>query len=415
MVTVHDHLELGHIELREGARPSRSSRAATRRLGARGRRRARRGAPAQRRDGLAGAARARARLAAERPTGQRRSARVRRPHRPPRPASPRRAEASRPSPAPAPAPRCSRATRSGPARDRRRARHPAGRRAQAGVTPEAKLEIVRALQQGGAIGGDDGRRRATTGPRSRRPTSAWLWASAARISRGPWPTWSSPRTISPSLTEAVCEGRRLHDNVRRAIAYFVATNASEVLAMLVGALCGASPLTPLQLLWINLLTDVAPALALALEPAEPGVMRRPPRDPAARLLGAADLRALGVDAAAMSGASLSAYAPAAGPPRDEGVHGAGDRAAAPRAGLPRRRRGSRPGGRAPPGQPRTWPARSPPRRRSRRSRSAPVSSAACSGRSASAPGSSRSPWPWARCPRCSAVLWGAPRRLAARS
>ena len=113
----------------------------------------------------------------------------------------------------------------------------------------------------------------------------------------------------PSLTEAVGEGRRLHDNVRRAIAYFVATNTSEVLAMLGRrASAGVSPLTPLQLLWINLLTDVAPALALALEPAEPGVMRRPPRDPAAPLFGPRDYRALGVDAAMMAGASLGAYA-----------------------------------------------------------------------------------------------------------
>ncbi|WP_437535254.1 cation-transporting P-type ATPase [Sorangium sp. So ce726] len=175
------------------------------------------------------------------------------------------------------------------------------------VTPEAKLDIVRALQQGGAIVAMTGDG-VNDGPA--------LKAADVGVAMGKRGT-DIARAVAdvvlaeddlPSLTEAVCEGRRLHDNVRRAIAYFVATNASEVLTMLVGALCGASPLTPLQLLWINLLTDVAPALALALEPAEAGVMQRPPRDPAARLLGAADLRALGVDAAAMSGASLSAYA-----------------------------------------------------------------------------------------------------------
>ncbi|WP_437592549.1 HAD-IC family P-type ATPase [Sorangium sp. So ce1000] len=175
------------------------------------------------------------------------------------------------------------------------------------VTPEAKLDIVRALQQRGAIVAMTGDG-VNDGPA--------LKAADVGVAMGKRGT-DIARAVAdvvlaeddlPSLSAAVCEGRRLHDNVRRAIAYFVATNASEVLAMLVGALCGASPLTPLQLLWINLLTDVAPALALALEPAEPGVMRRPPRDPAARLLGADDLRALGVDAAMMSGASLSAYA-----------------------------------------------------------------------------------------------------------
>ncbi|WP_437337610.1 cation-translocating P-type ATPase [Sorangium sp. So ce394] len=175
------------------------------------------------------------------------------------------------------------------------------------VTPEAKLDIVRALQQRGAIVAMTGDG-VNDGPA--------LKAADVGVAMGKRGT-DIARAVAdvvlaeddlPSLAEAVREGRRLHDNVRRAIAYFVATNASEVLAMLAGALVGASPLTPLQLLWINLLTDIAPALALALEPAEPGVMRRPPRDPAAPLLGGRDLRALGLDAATMSGASLAAYA-----------------------------------------------------------------------------------------------------------
>jgi Ca2+-transporting ATPase len=112
----------------------------------------------------------------------------------------------------------------------------------------------------------------------------------------------------PSLARAIAEGRRLYDNVRRAIEYLVTTNLSEVMAMLLGALAGAPPLGPLHLLWINLLTDVAPALALAIEPAERDLMQRPPRDPAKRIFDRDDLPRIAREAGTMAGASLVAYA-----------------------------------------------------------------------------------------------------------
>jgi Ca2+-transporting ATPase len=111
----------------------------------------------------------------------------------------------------------------------------------------------------------------------------------------------------PAIAEAVAEGRRLYDNVRRAIDYLVATNMSEVLVMLLGGLAMEGPLSPLQLLWLNMLTDVVPALALAAEPAEPDVMRRPPRDPKAQLFGGGDYLRLGRASVLMASASLGAW------------------------------------------------------------------------------------------------------------
>ena len=83
-----------------------------------------------------------------------------------------------------------------------------------------------------------------------------------------------------SIVNAIEEGRVIFDNIQKFIHYLLSTNAGEVLLMLFAALVGwPAPLTAIQILWINLVTDGLPALALAMEPAERGVMRRRPRLP----------------------------------------------------------------------------------------------------------------------------------------
>jgi Ca2+-transporting ATPase len=83
-----------------------------------------------------------------------------------------------------------------------------------------------------------------------------------------------------TIVSAVTEGRRIYDNIRKFIRYMLGTNTGEVLTMGAAILLGMPlPLLPLQILWINLVTDSLPALALGMEPAEKDVMRRPPRPP----------------------------------------------------------------------------------------------------------------------------------------
>ena len=83
-----------------------------------------------------------------------------------------------------------------------------------------------------------------------------------------------------SIVSAVEEGRGIFDNIQKFIHYLLASNASEVLLMLLAALVGwPAPLTAVQLLWINLVTDGLPALALGVEPLERDIMGRPPRPP----------------------------------------------------------------------------------------------------------------------------------------
>jgi len=83
-----------------------------------------------------------------------------------------------------------------------------------------------------------------------------------------------------TIVAAVEEGRVIFDNIRKFIRYLFSCNLSEILVVFAASLIGLPPpLLPLQILWLNLLTDVFPAMALVMEPAEPEVMRRPPRDP----------------------------------------------------------------------------------------------------------------------------------------
>ncbi len=89
-----------------------------------------------------------------------------------------------------------------------------------------------------------------------------------------------------SIVAAVGEGRVLYDNIRKFIKYILMSNVGEILVMLAAPFLGMPlPLLPLQILWINLVTDGLPALALAVEPAEKGTMRRPPRNSTAHILG----------------------------------------------------------------------------------------------------------------------------------
>ena len=83
-----------------------------------------------------------------------------------------------------------------------------------------------------------------------------------------------------TIVNAVEQGRTIYDNIRKFVHYLLSANAGEVLLMFFGALLGwPAPLVPIQILWINLVTDAFPALALGLEPPEPDIMSRPPRPP----------------------------------------------------------------------------------------------------------------------------------------
>lgn len=85
-----------------------------------------------------------------------------------------------------------------------------------------------------------------------------------------------------TITEAVRQGRAIFDNIRKFIRYMLACNLGEVITMFIGVLAGLPlPLFPIQILWVNLVTDGLPGIALGLDPPDEDVMRRPPIQPEA--------------------------------------------------------------------------------------------------------------------------------------
>ena len=152
------------------------------------------------------------------------------------------------------------------------------------VSPTDKLRLVEALRSRGdvvAMLGDGvndvpALRRADIGvAMGRRGTDMAKEAASVILTDDRFPT----------VAAAVEEGRVIFDNVRKFVFYLFSCNLAEILLVLGGGLAGLpAPLLPLQILWLNLVTDTFPALALAAEPGEPTVMREPPRDPRAGIL-----------------------------------------------------------------------------------------------------------------------------------
>jgi len=108
-----------------------------------------------------------------------------------------------------------------------------------------------------------------------------------------------------TIVNAVEEGRIVYDNIRKFVKYTMTSNAGEICVMVLGPLLGMPlPLLPLQILWINLVTDGLPGLALAVEPAERDTMRRPPYPPSEHIMGRGMWRDIGWVGMLMGAVSL---------------------------------------------------------------------------------------------------------------
>ena len=158
------------------------------------------------------------------------------------------------------------------------------------VSPTAKLRIVAAFQRAGEVvamigdGVNDAAalKKADVGvTMGRRGTDVARETAAVVLQDDRFET----------IGVAIREGRTVYDNIRKFVFYLFSCNLAEILVLLGAGLSSTGiPLAPIQILWMNLVTDTVPALALALEPGEADVMQRPPQAPTAGLLSAAFFR-----------------------------------------------------------------------------------------------------------------------------
>jgi Ca2+-transporting ATPase len=175
------------------------------------------------------------------------------------------------------------------------------------VSPAHKLQIVKGLQRAGkvvAMTGDG----INDGPA--------LKAADIGVAMGSSGT-DVARDVADVLLEddelqtmivAVSEGRTIYNNIRKAIHFLMSSNMSEIAVMLAAIGTGlGQPLNPMQLLWINLITDVFPGLALAMEPPEPDVLSHPPRDPDEPIIRRQDMKYYAIETAALTAGTMASY------------------------------------------------------------------------------------------------------------
>jgi Ca2+-transporting ATPase len=172
------------------------------------------------------------------------------------------------------------------------------------VSPEHKLRIVEALQASGEVVAMTGDGVNDAPALKKADIGVAMGIKGTEVAKE-----ASDMVITDdnfaSIVAAIEQGRIIYANIVRFIHYLFSCNLAEILVVFIAILLGwPLPLAALQVLWLNLITDVFPAMALALEPSSPDAMKRPPRDPKEPLVGWGFVRLIGWQGVLLAGLTL---------------------------------------------------------------------------------------------------------------
>jgi Ca2+-transporting ATPase len=176
------------------------------------------------------------------------------------------------------------------------------------VSPAHKLRIVQAFQDAGrvvAMTGDG----INDGPALKAADiGVAMGASGTNVARDVSDVVLEDDNLH-TMAIAVSQGRTIYNNIRKMIHFMVSTNLTEIEVMLAAIATGmGQPMNSMQLLWINLVTDIFPGLALSMEPAEKDIMVVPPRNSNEVILGGKDLKHMAIESGIIGIGTMAAYA-----------------------------------------------------------------------------------------------------------